>query len=179
MYKMKRSATLSLITIICAAYLVDQLYPQFYEYTALFGPLVQSGEVWRLFTVALVHGGLTHLFFNMFSLLVLGNPVEATLGKARFLIIFFVSLLTGSLSSVYLSSYPYISVGASGAVFGLFGAFIAMRKMIREGVRDIYLIIGLNFIFGFILGGVDWRAHLGGLVGGYLTTTVLLRITRV
>ena len=179
MFKMKRSATLSLITIICAAYLADQLYPQFYEYTALFGPLVQSGEVWRLFTVALVHGGLTHLFFNMFSLLVLGNPVEATLGKARFLIIFFVSLLTGSLSSVYLSSYPYISVGASGAVFGLFGAFIAMRKMIREGVRDIYLIIGLNFIFGFILGGVDWRAHLGGLVGGYLTTAVLLRITRV
>jgi membrane associated rhomboid family serine protease len=179
MFKMKRSATLSLITIICAAYLADQLYPQFYEYTALFGPLVQSGEVWRLFTVALVHGGLTHLFFNMFSLLVLGNPVEATLGKARFLIIFFVSLLTGSLSSVYLSSYPYISVGASGAVFGLFGAFIAMRKMIHEGVRDIYLIIGLNFIFGFILGGVDWRAHLGGLVGGYLTTTVLLRITRV
>jgi membrane associated rhomboid family serine protease len=179
MFKVKRSATLSLITIICAAYLADQLYPQFYEYTALFGPLVQSGEVWRLFTVALVHGGLTHLFFNMFSLLVLGNPVEATLGKARFLIIFFVSLLTGSLSSVYLSSYPYISVGASGAVFGLFGAFIAMRKMIREGVRDIYLIIGLNFIFGFILGGVDWRAHLGGLVGGYLTTTVLLRITRV
>jgi membrane associated rhomboid family serine protease len=179
MYQMKRSATLSLITIICAAYLADQLYPQFYEYTALFGPLVQSGEVWRLFTVALVHGGITHLFFNMFTLLVLGNPIEAALGKARFLIIFFVSLLTGSLSSVYLNSYPYISVGASGAVFGLFGAFIAMRKMINEGVRDIYLIIGLNFVFGFILGGVDWRAHLGGLVGGYLTTAILLRITRV
>jgi rhomboid protease GluP len=179
MYQMKRSATLSLITIICAAYLTDQLYPQFYEYTALFGPLVQSGEVWRLFTVALVHGGITHLFFNMFTLLVLGNPVEAALGKARFLIIFFVSLLTGSLASVYLSSYAYVSVGASGAVFGLFGAFIAMRKMIHEGVRDIYVIIGLNFIFGFILGGVDWRAHLGGLIGGYLTTAVLLRITRV
>jgi len=179
MYKMKRSATLSLITIICAAYLADLIYPQFYEYTALFGPLVQSGEIWRLFSVALVHGGLTHLFFNMFSLLVLGNPVEAALGKARFLTIFFVSLLTGSLASVYLSSYPYVSVGASGAVFGLFGAFIAMRKMINEGVRDIYLIIGLNFVFGFILGGVDWRAHLGGLVGGYLTTAVLLRITRV
>ncbi len=176
---MKRSATLSLITIICAAYLADQLYPKFYEYTALFGPLVQSGEVWRLFTVALVHGGITHLFFNMFTLLVLGNPVEAALGKARFLIIFFVSLLTGSLASIYLSSSPYVSVGASGAVFGLFGAFIAMRKMIHEGVRDIYVIIGLNFVFGFILGGVDWRAHLGGLVGGYLTTAFLLRITRV
>ena len=176
---MKRSVTLSLITIICAAYLADQLYPQLYEYTALYGPLVQSGEYWRLFSVALVHGGLTHLFFNMFSLLVLGNPVEAALGKARFLTIFLVSLLTGSLTSIYLNSAPQVSVGASGAVFGLFGAFIAMRKMISEGVRDIYVIIGLNFVFGFILGGVDWRAHLGGLVGGYLTTAVLLRITRV
>jgi membrane associated rhomboid family serine protease len=179
MFKMKRSATLSLITIICAAYLVDMVYPQFYEYTALFGPLVNSGEYWRLITVALVHGGLTHLFFNMFSLFVLGNPVEAALGKARFLVIFFVSLLTGSLASIYLNSYPHISVGASGAVFGLFGAFIAMRKMISEGVRDIYVIVGLNFVFGFVLGGVDWRAHLGGLVGGYLTTAILLRITRV
>ena len=176
---MKRSVTLSLITIICAAYLADQLYPQFYEYTALYGPLVDSGEYWRLFSVALVHGGLTHLFFNMFSLLVLGNPVEAALGKARFLTIFLVSLLTGSLASIYLNSYPHVSVGASGGVFGLFGAFIAMRKMISEGVRDIYVIIGLNFVFGFILGGVDWRAHLGGLVGGYLTTAVLLRITRL
>jgi membrane associated rhomboid family serine protease len=115
----------------------------------------------------------------MFSLLVLGNPVEAALGKARFLVIFFASLLTGSLASIYLNSYPHVSVGASGAVFGLFGAFIAMRKMISEGVRDIYVIVGLNFVFGFVLGGVDWRAHLGGLIGGYLTTAILLRITRV
>jgi membrane associated rhomboid family serine protease len=179
MFKAKRSATLSLITIICGAYLADQLYPKFYEYTALFGPLVDSGEYWRLFTVALVHGGLTHLFFNMFSLLVLGNPVEEALGKVRFLVIFFISLLTGSLASIYLNSYPHVSVGASGAVFGLFGAFIAMRKMISEGVRDIYVIVGLNFVFGFVLGGVDWRAHLGGLIGGYLTTAILLRITRV
>ena len=176
---MKRSATLSLITVISAAYLLNLVYPTFYEKAALYGPLINSGEYWRLFTVALVHGGLTHLFFNMFSLLVLGNPVEAALGKARFLTIFLVSLLTGSLTSIYLNDSPQISVGASGAVFGLFGAFIAMRKMISEGVRDIYLIVGLNFVFGFILGGVDWRAHLGGLIGGYLTTAVLLRITRV
>ena len=176
---MKRSATLSLITLISGAYLLNLVYPTFYEKTALFGPLVDSGEIWRLFTVALVHGGLTHLFFNMFSLLVLGNPIEEALGKARFLVIFFTSLLTGSLASIYLNSYPHVSVGASGAVFGLFGAFIALRSRINEGVRDIYVIVGLNFVFGFILGGVDWRAHLGGLVGGYLATAVLLRITRV
>jgi membrane associated rhomboid family serine protease len=179
MYQMKRSATLSLITIICGAYLLNLVYPTFYEKAALYGPLVNSGEYWRLFTVALVHGGLTHLFFNMFSLLVLGNPIEAAFGKARFLVIFTVSLLTGSLASIYLNSAPQVSVGASGAIFGLFGAFIALRKRINEGVRDIYLIVGLNFAFGFIMGGVDWRAHLGGLVGGYLTTAVLLRITRV
>jgi membrane associated rhomboid family serine protease len=179
MYQMKRSATLSLITLISAAYLLNLVYPKFYDYTALFGPLVDSGEVWRLFTVALVHGGLTHLFFNMFSLLVLGNPIEAALGKARFLVIFFASLLTGSLASIYLTNELYVSVGASGAIFGLFGAFIAMRNRISEGARDIYVIVGLNFVFGFILGGVDWRAHLGGLLGGYLTTAILLRITRL
>ena len=176
---MKRSATLSLITVISGAYLLNLVYPAFYDYTALFRPFVDSGEYWRLFTVALVHGGITHLFFNMFSLLVLGNPIEATLGKARFLVIFFISLLTGSLASIYLTNELYVSVGASGAIFGLFGAFIAMRNRISEGARDIYVIIGLNFVFGFILGGVDWRAHLGGLVGGYLTTALLLRITRV
>ena len=85
MFKAKRSATLSLITIICAAYLADQLYPKFYEYTALFGPLVDSGEYWRLFTVALVHGGLTHLFFNMFSLLVLGTQLKKHWAKRAFL----------------------------------------------------------------------------------------------
>jgi membrane associated rhomboid family serine protease len=179
MYQMKRSATLSLITVICGAYLVNLIYPAFYEKAALFGPLVQSGQYWRLFTVALVHGGLTHLFFNMFSLLVLGNPIEAALGKTRFLIIFFVSLLTGSLASIYLNSGPHDSVGASGAIFGLFGAFIALRNRINGGARDIYVIVGLNFALGFILGGVDWRAHLGGLIGGYLATAVLLRITRV
>ena len=176
---MKRSATLSLITVISAAYLLNLVYPTFYEKAALYGPLINSGEYWRLFTVALVHGGLTHLFFNMFSLLLLGNPIEAALGKTRFLVIFFTSLLTGSLASIYLTNDLHVSVGASGGVFGLFGAFIAMRNRINDGVRDIYVIVGLNFALGFILGGIDWRAHLGGLVGGYLTTAVLLRITRL
>ena len=140
---------------------------------------IRAGEQIRMVTSGFLHADMGHLFFNMFSLLVLGNPIEEALGKARFLVIFFTSLLTGSLASIYLNSYPHVSVGTSGAVFGLFGAFIALRNRINEGVRDIYVIVGLNFVFGFILGGVDWRAHLGGLIGGYLATAVLLRITRV
>ena len=141
---MKRSATLSLITVISAAYLVNLVYPAFYDYTALFRPFVDSGEYWRLFTVALVHGGLTHLFFNMFSLLLLGNPIETALGKTRFLIIFFVSLLTGSLASIYLTNELYVSVGASGAIFGLFPTICTATFSITKPAVLIFTKVSLN-----------------------------------
>lgn len=184
MYEMKRSATLVLITIICGAYLLQMAVPSIQNDLALlndpyYGYGVENGQWYRLFTVALTHGGLTHLAFNMFSLLVLGNPLEAAFGKVRFLIIFFISLLTGSLASIYLSQNIVYSVGASGAVFGLFGALMMVGKRIGANVKEIAVIVGLNFALGFIFGGVDWRAHLGGLIGGTITTFVLLRITRL
>jgi rhomboid protease GluP len=108
-------------------------------------------------TVALTHGGLLHLGFNMYSLMVLGNPIEEAFGKNKFLIIFFASLLTGSLASSYFASIYSASVGASGAVFGLFGAMVVVGKRIGADIRSIVVIIGLNFVFGFALGGVDWR----------------------
>ena len=176
-----RTATNALILIICAAYLAQQLIPDLQLQLLLPGLdyLQYTNEWYRLITVALTHAGLMHLGFNMYSLYILGTPIEQAYGRNKFLIVFTISLLTGSLASIYLTNELYVSVGASGAIFGLFGAFIAMRNRISEGARDIYVIVGLNFVFGFILGGVDWRAHLGGLVGGYLTTAVLLRITRV
>ena len=184
MFEMKRSATLSLITIICGAYLLQMLDSSIQINLALIsntydGRGVENGEWYRLFTVALTHGGLTHLAFNMFSLLVLGNPLEAAFGKFRFLLIFFISLLTGSLASLYLTMAGVYSVGASGAVFGLFGALMIVGKRIGANVKEIGVIIGLNFAIGFIFGGVDWRAHLGGLVGGAVTTFLMLRITRL
>ena len=150
---LKRSATYSLIAVICGAYLVQMVVPSLQQQLFLpsFEYLKFSNEWYRLFTVALTHGGLLHLGFNMYSLMVLGNPLEAAFGKQKFLIVFFFSLLTGSLTSAYFASVYGASVGASGAIFGLFGAFIAMRNRINEGVRDIYVIVGLNFVFGFIL----------------------------
>jgi membrane associated rhomboid family serine protease len=133
-----------------------------------------TNEWYRLFTVALVHAGLMHLGFNMYALMVLGNPLEAAFGKSKVLIIFFFSLLTGSLTSAYFASPTSYSVGASGAIFGLFGAFLIVGKTIGANVREIAIIIGLNFALGFILGGVDWRAHLGGLVGGALAAQLIL-----
>jgi len=135
--------------------------------------LKATNQWYRLLTVALTHAGLLHLGFNMYSLLVLGNPLEAAFGKNKFLIVFFVSLLTGSLASSYFASSFSASVGASGAIFGLFGALVIVGKRIGADIRSIVVIIGINFVFGFAMGGVDWRAHLGGLIGGVVAAQLV------
>jgi len=136
--------------------------------------LKATNEWYRLFTVALVHAGLMHLGFNMYALMVLGNPLEAAFGKNKMLIIFFFSLLTGSLTSAYFASASSYSVGASGAIFGLFGALAIVGKRIGADTRSIYVIIGINFAIGFLLGGIDWKAHLGGLIGGLISAQLIL-----
>jgi len=106
--------------------------------------------------------------------MVLGNPLEEAFGKNKILIIFFSSLLTGSLTSALLAPINGQSVGASGAIFGLFGAMVIVGNRIGADVRSIYVIIGINFAIGFALGGVDWKAHLGGLVGGLISAQLVL-----
>ena len=172
----KRTATNALILIICAAYLAQQLIPDLQLQLLLPGRdyLQYSNEWYRLITVALTHGGLMHLGFNMYSLYILGTPIENAYGRNKFLIIFTVSLLTGSLASVFLNTSNHASVGASGAVFGLFGAIALVGKRIGTDTRSIYVIIGINFVIGFALGGVDWKAHLGGLIGGVISAQLIL-----
>ncbi|CAB5112587.1 unannotated protein [freshwater metagenome] len=184
---MKRSATLTLITIICAAYLVQLLVPNLEQNLFLIKEAILSdgqihgtarGEWYRLLTVALTHGGIFHLGFNMYALMVLGNPIEAAFGKERFLVIFFISLISGSLVSNYFAAANQPSVGASGAIFGLFGAMAVVSRKIGVEIQSIAVIVGINFALGFALGGVDWRAHLGGLIGGAIASTLLLRQRR-
>jgi membrane associated rhomboid family serine protease len=173
---LKRSATYSLIAVICGAYLLQLVVPSIQQQLWLpsFEYLQFSNEWYRLFTVALTHGGILHLGFNMYSLMVLGSPLEAAYGKQKFLIVFFFSLLTGSLTSAYFASLYSASVGASGAIFGLFGALAIVGKRIGADIRSIVVIIGINFAFGFAMGGVDWRAHLGGLIGGVVVAQLVM-----
>jgi membrane associated rhomboid family serine protease len=177
---LKRSATYSLIAVICGAYLLQLLVPSIQQQLMLpsFEYLQFTNEWHRLFTVALTHGGFLHLGFNMYSLMVLGNPLEAAYGKQKFLIVFFVSLLTGSLTSAYFASLYSASAGASGAIFGLFGALAIVGKKIGADIRSIVVIIGINFAFGFAIGGVDWRAHLGGLIGGVVAAQFVMKQPR-
>lgn len=176
----QRSTVITLITVICAFYLWELLDPQMINTLALVNIdyLRASNEWYRLFTVALLHDTSSsipiHLAFNMIALHSLGSPIESLLGRTRFLIIFFVSLLSGSLTSAISLGFNGYSVGASGAVFGLFGAFIALGRRLGTEIKGVVIIVLINFALGFTIGGVDWRAHLGGLVGGFLITKALL-----
>ena len=176
MGSLKRSATTSIITIIAAAYLYNLVFGGLENRFALpnIDYLTSTSEWYRLVTVALVHGGIFHLAFNLYALFALGNPVESAFGKSRFFVIFFVSLISGSLLSTYLATPFQYSVGVSGAVFGLFGAFAVVSKRYGLEIKSIAVIVIINFAMGFVIGGVDWRAHLGGLIGGSIAAAALL-----
>lgn len=180
--KKPQSTVLTLITVICGFYLWQLIDSSIVQTLALpyIDYLTATNEWYRLFTVALLHDTSStlpfHLVFNMMVLHQLGTPLEYVFGRNRFLLIFLVSLLGGSLVSSYFMSPLSYSIGASGAVFGLFGAFIAAEKYIGVEAKSIYVIVAINFALGFTIGGVDWRAHLGGLIGGYLVTKLLLRL---
>jgi len=176
--KKQRSTVITLITVICAFYLWELVNPEIIGWLSLqrWEYLTFSNEWYRLFTVALLHDTSSvvpfHLAFNMMVLHQLGTPLEYVFGKGKFLLIFLFSLLTGSIASALFLQGA--SIGASGAVFGLFGAFIAAEKYMGVQAKSIYAIVAINFAIGFTVGGVDWRAHLGGLVGGFLITKALL-----
>ena len=180
----QRSSVLTIITIICAFYLYELYDSGLIGTFGLYGiDLLKSTNEWyRLVTVALVHDNTSvipiHLAFNMLALHSLGTPIETFLGRNKFLIIFFVSLIGGSIASAMFLGYNGYSIGASGAVFGLFGAWAVISKRIGAEVKSVLVIIGLNFVLGFTIGGVDWRAHLGGLIAGYAVTQLLLSASR-
>jgi len=180
----QRSSVLTIITVICSFYLYELYDSGLIGTFGLYGIELLKGtnEWYRLVTVALVHDNSNvipiHLAFNMLALHSLGTPIENFLGRSKFLIIFFVSLIGGSIASAMFLGYNGYSIGASGAVFGLFGAWAVISKRIGAEVKSTLVIIGLNFVLGFTIGGVDWRAHLGGLIAGYAVTQFLLSASR-
>jgi membrane associated rhomboid family serine protease len=109
----------------------------------------------------------------------LGTQIESLLGKSKFLVIFFISLLAGSITSAYFLPMNGYSIGVSGAVFGLFGAILVIYRKYRADIKSVLITVGLNLAIGFTIPNIDWRAHVGGLLGGAVVTMVIVRITRV
>lgn len=130
---------------------------------------VKNGEIYRLITAAFVHANVLHIFFNMYALYALGPQIEKFYGRKRYLLIYLGSALLGSLLSVVLTNN--VSVGASGAIFGLFGAMLyfgykyraTLDGFLRSGIIPVIVI---NLLLGFMIPGIDIYGHIGGLLGG-------------
>jgi len=141
------------------------------------GLSVYPFEPWRLLTVLFVHGGFVHLGLNMLALWMLGQILEPMLGRGRFLALYLISGLGGSVMAACLAPLTAV-VGASGAIFGLMAALLIIGRHIGANVTGILVILGVNLAFGLFIGGISWQAHLGGVIVGALVSFVYTRTTR-
>ncbi|WP_205629230.1 rhomboid family intramembrane serine protease [Jiangella muralis] len=128
---------------------------------------IVDGEWYRVITATFMHVSLLHIALNMLALYLLGSQLEPLLGRSRFITLYLLSALGGSAASLLMVSDPYsISIGASGAVYGLFGALFVVARRLGGDTRSILVVLALNLAFSFTISGIDWRAHLGGLAIG-------------
>ena len=127
---------------------------------------VADGELYRLLTAAFLHAGVFHILMNMFALAQLGPVLEAALGRLRFTVLYVLSALGGSVLSYVLSEPFQLGVGASAAIFGLFGAYYVVVRRLGGETRSIVTLLVINLVITFTIPVIDWRAHLGGLVTG-------------
>ncbi|MDO5728425.1 MAG: rhomboid family intramembrane serine protease [Actinomycetaceae bacterium] len=146
-----------------------------------FIPALADIQPWRFLTVVLVHGGFIHLALNMFTLYIVGPTIERALGSWRYLALYLLSAVGGSLAVlawvlVSPSSIGGASVGASGAIFGLFAAIYVLQRTAGVDTRAIVILLAINLGYGFIVSGISWQAHLGGMIAGAIVTWVLVRL---
>jgi membrane associated rhomboid family serine protease len=143
--------------------------------------LSQGGEIYRIVTGAFLHAGPLHLLLNMFALYILGTLIEPAIGTLRFLGLYFAALFAGSFGALLLSDPNEVTVGASGAIFGLMAAafVIARHRGVDEIASQIGLFVVLNLVFTFSIPGISIGGHLGGLVGGALAALLVIYAERL
>jgi rhomboid protease GluP len=144
------------------------------NFGANYGPLVTSGEYWRLFTANFLHIGLLHLFFNLYALYIVGTEVEMFYGPVRFLVIFLLSAVAGAIAS-YTFTYG-LSAGASTGLFGLIGTLVAFftrnrtvfGEVSRTRLMNLAIVIAINVLYGLSVPVIDNWGHIGGFIGGLM-----------
>ncbi|MFF4270525.1 rhomboid family intramembrane serine protease [Streptomyces sp. NPDC001536] len=140
---------------------------------------VADGQWYRLVTSMFTHQEIWHIAFNMLSLWWLGGPLEAALGRARYLALYLVSGLAGSVLAYLLESPTTATLGASGAIFGLFGATAVLMRRLNYDMRPIIALLVINLIFTFNPAfDISWQAHIGGLVGGVVIGYAMVHAPR-
>jgi membrane associated rhomboid family serine protease len=179
-------ATLWIIGICAVVFVLQSVVPGLTNRIS-FAPVVGDTEPWRFLTSAFAHGSILHIAFNMYALWIMGTYLEPMLGRVRFVTVYLLSAFGGSVVYLLLSSPPSLAeraigqcgswctpaVGASGAVFGLFGAFLVLQRRLGRSAAGMYVIIGINAVLGFVIPNIAWQAHLGGLVTGAAAAAVI------
>lgn len=171
---------------ICLVAFVMQWFSGSVTRDFAFAPVVGWTQPWRFVTAMFLHspGSLMHIGFNMYALYVLGSYLEPMLGRARFLAIYLISGLAGQVGVLLLAgsafSQAWITpvVGASGAIFGLFGALIVLNRHLNRSVAGIYGIVAINAVIGFLIPNIAWQAHLGGFLAGLAGAGILVMARR-
>jgi membrane associated rhomboid family serine protease len=139
---------------------------------------LDGGAWWQLITSAFTHTEPLHIGMNMLSLWFLGPPMEAALGRARFLAVYLLSAIAGSLAVVWLTDPGVQTLGASGAIFGLIGSLVVVGLKVKADLRVAFMWLGINLVYSFVGSGISWQGHIGGLVGGLVTTAIIVYAPR-
>ncbi|MGW9414065.1 rhomboid family intramembrane serine protease [Arthrobacter cupressi] len=177
------TVTLALIAACVLVYVLQWIVPgdaifQNFAFASFFAdPQYGRFEPWRMLTAAFLHsqGFFLHIALNMYTLWIFGQALEPLLGRARFLAIYLLSAIGGSVGYFLLTPLdpPIAVVGASGAVFGLFGAMLVIQRHRGGDTRQLWVLIAINGVIGFMVSGIAWQAHLGGLITGALSAAVV------
>ncbi|WP_313716766.1 rhomboid family intramembrane serine protease [Arsenicicoccus bolidensis] len=180
-------ATTILVALCVVVYFLQLIVPGL-ERALWFAPYAGRDEPWRFVTAAFLHGGITHILFNMLALWTVGQPLERAMGIARFVALFLVSAIGGSVGYLLIAqataspgqvltqwqmSWFQPTVGASGAVFGLFAAELVLARRQGRDLRAMLIFLGLNLVIGFTVPNIAWQAHLGGFVTGAALASVM------
>lgn len=187
--------TYVLMGLIVVAYGIQWISGQQLTLAWRLEPFVAGAEPWRLLTSAFLHGSPLHLLFNLYALYAFGPALESFLGRVRFLALYAISAIGGSLGVLalhqlvvatdggiiaatggFITSHP--ALGASGAIFGLLGAYLPLRRAIGVNITQLLIVLGINVAIGFFAGGIAWEAHLAGLGVGAVLGIVFLRTRR-
>lgn len=176
-------ATYILIGLCALVYVLQWLIPggvvenQLAFASVYAAPQYGAFEPWRMLTSAFVHsqGFVLHIVLNMYMLWIFGQVLEPVLGRIRFLAVYLLSAIGGSVGFLLLTPVlpPTGVEGASGAIFGLFGALLVVQSRRGGDTRQLWILIAINGVIGFVVPGIAWQAHLGGLITGGLCAAVI------
>lgn len=177
------TVTYSIIGITLAVYLLQFVFGDRITNLLLYAGVFSqpdSFQPWRMLTTALAHGSIFHVLLNMYTLWIFGQLLEPLLGRGRYLALYLLSALAGSLGVLFLANPFTPVVGASGAIFGLMGAFLVIQRRLGGNATQLLVLVGINLVIGFIPGlQIAWQAHIGGIIGGAVLGLIFVQTRRI